>query len=181
MVDFRLTEEQRALRQRARDFVNGEAKPLVANLDKQSNPEDCISGILMRRCSELGFRTLALPRSYGGGGVEDTITIGIVCEELGVADLSLASIPVNGRKLLHMLNPDVISEEVRKKWMKEYCDDPTFMVAIAMTEPDSGGDNILPYDAEGQGCKQLLSPVAMIMSSTGGNSLLPTPASLGSI
>lgn len=108
MVDFRLTEEQLALRQRARDFVNDEAKPVVAELDRRSNPEECVSDVLMKRCSELGFRTLALSESFGGGGgVEDTVTIGIVCEELGVADLSLASIPVNGRKLLHILNPDV--------------------------------------------------------------------------
>ncbi|MFP6869801.1 MAG: acyl-CoA dehydrogenase family protein [Nitrospinota bacterium] len=158
MVDFRLTEKQLALRQLARDFVNDEAKPVVAELDRRSNPEDCVSDVLMKRCSELGFRTLALPESFGGGGVEDTVTIGIVCEELGVADLSLASIPVNGRKLLHILNPDVASEEVRGKWMKEYCADPAFMVAIAMTEPDSGGDNILPYDAEGAGVRTTAVP-----------------------
>ncbi len=153
MVDFRLSGEQVALRQLARDFVNNEAKPIVAGLDKNPNPEDCVSDVLLKRCSELGFRTLSLPEKYGGGGIEDTVTIGIVCEELGVADLSLASIPVNGRKLLHMLNPDVASEEVREKWMNEYCDDPGFMVSIAMTEPDAGGDNILPYDAPGAGVR----------------------------
>jgi alkylation response protein AidB-like acyl-CoA dehydrogenase len=153
MVDFKLSEEQVALRQLARDFVNNKAKPIVAGLDKNPNPEDCVSDVLLKWCSELGFRTLSLPEKYGGGGVEDTVTIGIVCEELGVADLSLASIPVNGRKLLHMLNPDVASDEVREKWMKEYCDDPGFMVSIAMTEPDAGGDNILPYDAPGAGAR----------------------------
>ena len=90
MVDFKLSEEQVALRQLARDFVEGEAKALVAELDKNSDPEDCISDVLLKRCSELGFRTLAIPKEYGGGGIEDTVTIGIVCEELGVADLSLA-------------------------------------------------------------------------------------------
>ena len=153
MVDFKLSEEQLALRQLARDFVNNEAKPIVSDLDKKPNPEDCISDMLLKRCSELGFRTLSLPEEYGGGGVEDTVTIGIICEELGVADLSLASVPVNGRKLLHMLNPDVASEEMRAKWIREYCDDPGFLVAIAMTEPDAGGDNILPFDAPGSGVR----------------------------
>ncbi len=153
MVDFKLSEEQVALRQRARDFVEGEAKALVAELDKNPDPEDCISDVLLKRCSELGFRTLAIPEEYGGGGIEDTVTIGILCEELGVADLSLASIPVNGRKLYHMLNPDVALGDVREKWMKEFCGDPGFMVSICMTEPDSGGDNILPYDAPGAGVR----------------------------
>jgi len=40
MVDFRLTEKQLALRQLARDFVNDEAKPVVAELDRRSNPEE---------------------------------------------------------------------------------------------------------------------------------------------
>lgn len=42
--------------------------------------------------------------------------------------------------------------------MKEYCADPAFMVAIAMTEPESGGDNILPYDAEGAGVRTTAVP-----------------------
>jgi alkylation response protein AidB-like acyl-CoA dehydrogenase len=153
VVDFKLSEEQVALRQLARDFVEKEAKALVAELDKNPDPEDCISDVLLKRCSELGFRTLAIPEEYGGGGIEDTVTVGIVCEELGVADLSLASIPVNGRKLYHMLNPDVTRGEVREKWMKRFCGDPGFMVSICMTEPDSGGDNILPYDAPGAGVR----------------------------
>ena len=153
MVDFKLSEEQIALQRLAREFVDKEAKPIVAELDRRHDPVDCVSDVLLAKCSELGFRTLTIPEKYGGGGVEDTVTVSIVCEELGVGDLSLASIPVNGRKLYHMLNPDLASEAVRDKWMKAYCADIGFMVAIAMTEPDSGGDNILPYNEPGHGVR----------------------------
>ncbi|MFC1492288.1 acyl-CoA dehydrogenase family protein, partial [Nitrospinota bacterium] len=96
MVDFQLSDEQLAMQRLARDFVNNEAKPLVAELDRGHKPEDCLSEHLLRRVSELGFRTMAIPEKYGGGGVENTVTMVIVCEELGVGDLSLASIPLNG-------------------------------------------------------------------------------------
>ena len=154
MVDFALSEEQVALQKLARDFVANEAKPLIRELDSGHKPDDCVSMDLIRRCSELGFRTLAVPEKYGGGGVEDTVTVVIVCEELAVGDVSLGSLPINGRKLYHMLNsPKVTTEDVRDKWLRAFCEDSTFLVAVGMTEPDSGGDNILPYNAPGAGMR----------------------------
>lgn len=150
MVDFTVTDEQKALIQLAKDFVEKEAKPRVAELDKNSDPEKSVSTELLLRCSELGFRQMAIPQKYGGMGIEDTVTIVMVCEELGVGDVTLASVPINGRKLYHILdNPNVTNEMIRDKWLKAFCEDPTFLVSIAMTEPNSGGDNIFPYDAPG--------------------------------
>ena len=103
MVDFRLSDEQLALQQLAQDFAEKEAKPLAETLDKNHKPEDCISLDLLRRCSELGFRTLAIPERFGGGGMEDLLTVAIVCEELAVADVILPTIPANGRKIFAIL------------------------------------------------------------------------------
>ena len=49
MVDFKLSEEQVALRQLARDFVNNKAKPIVAGLDLN------LSFVSMPRLSKLFF------------------------------------------------------------------------------------------------------------------------------
>ena len=147
MVDFELTEEQVALQTAARDFAEKEAKPLVADLDKKTDPAECYSFDLLKRLSELGFRTLAIPEKYGGMGVEDTLTCVIVGEELAVADPIMASPMVNGRKIYHMLNdPNLTTEEMREKWLKAYCADPTFLYAVGVTEPESGSENFLPYD-----------------------------------
>ncbi len=154
MVDFQLSDEQLALQQLAQDFAEKEAKPLAETLDKNHKPEDCISLDLLRRCSELGFRTLAIPERFGGGGMEDLLTVAIVCEELAVADVILPTIPANGRKIFAILNnPEVANEETRDKWLKAFCEDPTFMVAMAVTEPDAGGDNAFPYNAPGSGVR----------------------------
>ena len=147
MVDFTLSEEQVALQTTARDFINKEAKPLIAELDKKTDPEECTNLDLIKRVSELGFRTLAIPEKYGGMGVMETLTSVLVCEELAVGDISLASLPTNGRKIYHMFNdPNLMTEEMRDKWLKAYCADPTFLYAVAGTEPDSGSENFLPYD-----------------------------------
>ena len=147
MVDFTLSDEQVALQTTARDFVNKEAKPLIAELDRKTDPAECFSMDLLKRMSELGFRTLAIPEKYGGMGVEETLTCALVCEEIAVADISLTSIPINGRKIYHMLSdPNLTTEEMRDKWLKAYCADPTFLYAVAVTEPDSGSENFFPYD-----------------------------------
>ncbi len=154
MVDFKLSEEQLALQRMARDFINKEAKPLIAELDQKTDPEECFSMDLLKRMSELGLRTLAVPEKYGGMGVEDTLSCVIVCEELGVGDISLASIPVNGRKLYHILaDPKLTTEAQREKWLKAFCEDPAFLVATTMTEPDAGCDNILPYNGPDGGVR----------------------------
>lgn len=154
MVNFQLSDEQLALQQLARDFAEKEAKSLAETFDKNHKPEDCISLDLLRRCSELGFRTLAVPEKYGGGGVEDLLTVAVVCEELAVADVALPTIPANGRKIFAVLNnPEVANKETRSKWLRAFCEDPTFMVAMAVTEPDAGGDNTFPYSAPGAGVR----------------------------
>ncbi|MEE9276651.1 MAG: acyl-CoA dehydrogenase, partial [bacterium] len=38
-------------------------------------------------------------------------------------------------------------------WLKAFCADPTFMASMALTEPDAGGDNALPFDAPGAGVR----------------------------
>ena len=154
MVNFQLSDEQLALQQLARYFAEKEAKSLAETFDKNHKPEDCISLDLLRRSSGLGFRALAIPEKYGGGGVEDLLTVAVVCEELAVADVALPTIPANGRKIFAILNnPEVANKETRGKWLRAFCEDPTFMIAMAVTEPDAGGDNTFPYSAPGAGVR----------------------------
>jgi alkylation response protein AidB-like acyl-CoA dehydrogenase len=138
----------------ARDFAEKEAKSLAETFDKNHKPEDCISLDLLRRSSGRGFRALAIPEKYGGGGVEDLLAVAVVCEELAVADVALPTIPANGRKIFAILNnPEVANKETRGKWLRAFCEDPTFMIAMAVTEPDAGGDNTFPYSAPGAGVR----------------------------
>jgi len=64
MQEFQLTEEQKMLREMARDFVNNEIKPIAAQIDAEEKiPED-----LRKKLGELGFLGVSFPEEYGGGG-----------------------------------------------------------------------------------------------------------------
>ena len=64
MFQFEFTEEQRMLRDMARDFVNTEVKPLAQKMDE----EEKLSPELIRKIADIGFLGASFPQEYGGGG-----------------------------------------------------------------------------------------------------------------
>ena len=77
MIDFSLTEEQKALQEMAREFAQKEMKPNAAKYDKgEEFPED-----VMQKAFQAGFLTCTIPSEYGGGGLSDLDTV-IISEEL---------------------------------------------------------------------------------------------------
>ncbi|MCL5735801.1 MAG: acyl-CoA dehydrogenase family protein, partial [Actinobacteria bacterium] len=60
-MDFRLTEEQEMIRDMVRDFAQNEVKPVALEYDHKTNPLDCVPWDLLKKASELGLRTAAIP------------------------------------------------------------------------------------------------------------------------
>jgi len=64
-LDFAFTEEQRAIREAARDFARREIDPVVDEHDEaQRFPRE-----VMRKAAELGFLGVIFPEEYGGAGL----------------------------------------------------------------------------------------------------------------
>jgi len=84
-MDFTLAAEQRAWRDRARDFAQGTIRPQAAALDRAGEFPDAIVAEMARR----GFLGLTLPPEWGGSG-GDTIAYCLVLEELARADAGIA-------------------------------------------------------------------------------------------
>ncbi len=64
MIEFEFTEEQKMLRETARDFCNAEIKPIAKKIDEDEHiPQD-----LIKKLGEMGFMGAAFPEAYGGGG-----------------------------------------------------------------------------------------------------------------
>src|SRR6202050_3853923 len=79
-MDFDLTEEQRLIRDTARDFAAREIAPKAAELDKSGRwPTEII-----KRMGELGFLGIAVPQEYGGAGM-DTVSYALAMEEISAA------------------------------------------------------------------------------------------------
>src|SRR5579864_4130517 len=79
-MDFELTEEQRMIRDAARDFATREIAPKAAELDKTGRwPTE-----IVKRMGELGFLGIAVPQEHGGAGM-DTISYALAMEEISAA------------------------------------------------------------------------------------------------
>lgn len=135
MIDFELTDEQKAAVQMAHEFAENELRPIAAEWDQKGEfPKDLVLG----KATEAGLTTMAIPEEYGGGGV-DPITSALTSEELfwGCAGLA-TSIGANNLATAPILVAG--TEEQKKKWLTMLCSGEPKLAAFALTEPEAGSD-----------------------------------------
>lgn len=133
MIDFSLTEEQKALQEMAREFSEKELKPNAAKYDKgEEFPEE-----IMKKAFEVGFLTGTIPREYGGGGLGDIDTI-IMSEELSAGCVGMyTTMMVNA-----LANTPIIlygSDEQKKKFLTPQTEKMSF-ASFCLTEREAGSD-----------------------------------------
>lgn len=144
MVDFALTEEQRALREAARRFIERTVRPIAADLDRRPDPADCFSWEIVEEASRVGLRTLTLDRALGGMGA-DSLTTAMMIEELAVGDLGVAVVFAQTWKILQTLQRAGTPGQ-RERYLPRFRDDPRCLLAIGITEPEFSSDYIIPFD-----------------------------------
>jgi acyl-CoA dehydrogenase len=149
MVDFTLTDRQRELQRRARDFAVEIIVPAAEKADRIIDPEKAFNWSVVQEASKRGLRTLSVPKEFGGEGA-DVLTLAVVGEQLAYGDLGIAVAFDQTWKIMTMLS-HIVTDEQRKRWMPQIVADPEFLLGIASSEPESGSDKILPYDAPGSG------------------------------
>ncbi|MGH9103819.1 MAG: acyl-CoA dehydrogenase family protein [Acidimicrobiales bacterium] len=145
-MDFSLSEEQARLQGIARKFAYEEIWPLAQELDKEPVLRDAYPEQLVRRASELGLRTMKLPREHGGLEV-DVLTEVVVMEELAVGDcgfaMTLAHAWREGSIMARWTTP-----EQRERFLPDFIADPTYLTCNASTEDHAGSDHGLPYTGD---------------------------------
>ncbi len=141
MVDFKLTEQQLMLRDKARKFAQEEIVPVRAALDRKPDPREGFSWELLRKADKAGLRTLAL-REEDGGIEADIITRCIVGEEIATGDLGFAVCLDQIWKISGAI-VKLCNEEQLKRFIPMFRDDPECVLSICITEP-SGGSNYMP-------------------------------------
>ena len=77
MIDYRLTEEQVALQEMAREFARKEMAPNAAKFDQGHE----FPWEIMQKAFDAGFMTGNIPEQYGGGGLNNVDTA-LISEEL---------------------------------------------------------------------------------------------------
>src|ERR1700744_4168995 len=91
MYDLHLSPEQLEFPDPVRGFVNDEVKPVLLNANRLDLGDRSLPVEVLRKASQMGLRTLALPEDLGGVGA-DALTSCIVTEELAVGDTDLGAI-----------------------------------------------------------------------------------------
>jgi acyl-CoA dehydrogenase len=135
VVDFELTEEQKAICRMAHDFALNEIRPVALECDKDGHiPED-----LVKKAAASGLTAMAVDEEYGGGGL-DQVTAAMVNEELYWGCAGIAT-TLGANSLA--VTPMVIAgtEEQKKEYFPRLCDpeNPKF-AAFGLTEPGAGSD-----------------------------------------
>ncbi|MDP2914216.1 MAG: acyl-CoA dehydrogenase family protein [Candidatus Aminicenantes bacterium] len=133
MIDYRLTEEQVALQEMAREFARKEMAPNAAKYDQGHDfPQE-----IMQKAFDAGFMTCNIPESYGGGGLSN-FELALISEELSagcpgmfttIMAVSLATTPV----VLYG------SDEQKKKYLAPICR-TMGLASYCLTERESGSD-----------------------------------------
>jgi alkylation response protein AidB-like acyl-CoA dehydrogenase len=138
-MDFALSSAQEQLQRLTRRFATEELTPESLVADSRVDPVDCYAPELVKRASELGLRTLKIPREYGGHGA-DCLTEVIVLEELCTGDvgfgMSLQHAWREGYALAALATPDQ-----RDRYLPDFLADPTYLTSLAITEEHFGSDS----------------------------------------
>lgn len=143
MLEFDLTEEQRALQRLARDFARKEIQPIAMEIDEM-DVRDSFPWDMVRKGSQIGLRTMGLPPEWGGVGA-DYLTQAIMIDELAYADMSCSKIFSQCWKVSrHLFIAG--TEDQKKRYIPAFLEDDEFVLGQAITEPDTGSDNSGYYD-----------------------------------
>lgn len=144
MVDFSLSEEQLGYVKWVREFGDAHVRAAAAKLDQISDPEERIPWDIIEKAHAEGLLRFGLPVEYGGTPI-DEVTFCLLLEELGAADIGVASIVSQYWNVIHLIHR-LGNDHHRDTFIRPYLDNPRALYALAMTEPTSGIDSQLPYD-----------------------------------
>jgi acyl-CoA dehydrogenase len=133
MIDFELTEEQRALVDIARRFTKEKIIPVAAECDRKSE----FPRSVFEEAWKLGIANPTLPAEYGGPGLSDLESV-LITEELAYGCSGIqTSITANTLGLTPIKLAG--SDAQKKKYLGWLMSEPTW-VSYATTEPGAGSD-----------------------------------------
>jgi alkylation response protein AidB-like acyl-CoA dehydrogenase len=150
-MDFNLSNEQRNWQMKAREFAEREIRPISLARDAIPTARDTWDWEIIKKGSKLGFRTLAVPKEWGGHGT-DFVTQALVMAELAKADSAISKAFSQNWKWSHLIS-QVCTEEQKRRFLPAFIADDTFVLGKGITEPSAGSDNRLPPDDPKAGLK----------------------------
>jgi len=133
-MDFQLSDEQKLIREAAREFAEREILPNVRDNDREGR----FDRELARKLGEIGFLGAPVAEEYGGRSL-DYVSYGLIAEEIGRADSSARTVISVVTSLVAGPIEKWGSEEQKKKWLPRLCSGEG-LGCFGLTEPDTGSD-----------------------------------------
>ena len=141
-MDFSLSNEQRSWQMLARKFADEEIRPISLERDAIDTARETWTWDIIKKGSKLGFRTMAVPKKYGGQET-DFVTQALVMTELAKADSAISKAFSQNWKWSHLISA-ACTDEQKERFLKPFVADDTFVLGKGITEPGAGSDNRMP-------------------------------------
>ena len=134
MIQFDLTDEQKLIRETARDFTDREIVPRARENDRNEH----FDTELVQKIADMGFLGAIVPEEYGGRAV-DYRTYALIVEEIGRGDSAMRTVVSVVTSLVCSSLVRWGTEEQKQEWLPRLCSGEA-LGCFGLTEPDTGSD-----------------------------------------
>jgi butyryl-CoA dehydrogenase len=134
LIDFELTDEQRLIRETARDFSDREIVPRARENDRNEH----FDTELVQKIADIGFLGAIVPEEYGGRGV-DYRTYGLIVEQVGRGCSAMRTVVSVVTSLVCSSIVRWGTEDQKQEWLPRLCSGEA-LGCFGLTEPDTGSD-----------------------------------------
>ena len=134
LLDQQLTEDERMVRESARQFAESKLRPRVleAFRNEQTDPE------IFREMGETGLLGCTIPEQYGGSGL-NYVCYGLIAREVERVDSGYLSMMSVQSSLVMVPIYEFGNEETRQKYLPKLASGE-WIGCFGLTEPDHGSD-----------------------------------------
>lgn len=129
-----LSEDERMVRETVRDFVDEEILPII----EEHYQAGTFPIELVKRCGDLGIFGTTIPEEYGGGGM-NSVTYGVVNQELERGDSGIRSLVSVQSSLVMYPIWRYAEEDLKRRWLPKLAAGEA-IGCFGLTEPDFGSN-----------------------------------------
>ena len=133
-MDFDLTDEQRLIKQTAREFTDNEI--VIQSRENARNHHFDLE--LVKKIADQGYLGAIVPAEYGGAGL-DYLSYGLIVEEIGRGDSAIRTVISVQTSLVCSGILRWGSEEQKHRYLPKLCSGE-WLGCFGLTEPDTGSD-----------------------------------------
>ncbi|HWW91321.1 MAG TPA: acyl-CoA dehydrogenase family protein [Solirubrobacteraceae bacterium] len=133
-MDFELSDEQRLIKQTAREFTDRE----LVERTRENARNHHFDLDLVAKIAEQGYLGAIVPAEYGGAGL-DYLSYGLIVEEIGRGDSAIRTVISVQTSLVCSGILKWGTEEQKRSYLPKLCSGE-WLGCFGLTEPDTGSD-----------------------------------------